>query len=310
MPFLPRARDGDDVKSTLRRRQTQFAFAMILPIFALYAVLRIYPIVQAVYLSFTDYQIGIREHAFVGFANYRELLSNLDFLVSLKNSLLFAALTLVFTLSISLVIALVLSRASIAGIGFLQTLIFLPVVVSVVPSAIIWNWIYDAQYGILNYVLSWFGVSPVNWLFNTSTALYAVIAFTVWRWIGYYMIIFWVGIQAIPETYLEAAKIDGASAWRSVRSIVLPLLRPILLLATVLATINGFTIFSEVYVMTTGSQSAPGNTLSVLTFDIYQRGLVFYKVGEANAEAIYLFLILIGFTLAQFAMNRRKQDLY
>jgi ABC-type sugar transport system permease subunit len=82
------------------------------------------------------------------------------------------------------------------------------------------------------------------------------------------------------------------------------------LLATVLATINGFTIFSEVYVMTTGSQSAPGNTLSVLTFDIYQRGLVFYRVGEANAEAIYLFLILIGFTLAQFAMNRRKQDLY
>jgi multiple sugar transport system permease protein len=95
-----------------------------------------------------------------------------------------------------------------------------------------------------------------------------------------------------------------------VRSIVLPLLRPIVLLATVLATINGFTIFTEVYVMTTGSQSAPGNTLSVLTFDIYQRGLVFYKVGEANAEAIYLFLILIGFTLAQFAINRRKQDLY
>ena len=298
------------MKSPLEQHKVRFAYAMILPIFALYAVLRIYPIVQAFYLSLTDYQIGIRKHSFVGLANYRELLSNLDFLVSLRNSLVFAALTLVFTLVIALVIALVMSRASIRGIGFLQTLIFLPVVVSVVPSAIIWNWIYDAQYGILNWVLGRFGASPVNWLFNQNTQLGAVLAFVVWRWIGYYMIIFWVGIRAIPETYLEAAKIDGASAWKSVRAIVLPLLRPIVLLATVLGTINGFTIFTEVYVMTTGSQSAPGNTLSVLTFDIYQRGLVFYRVGEANAEAIYLFLILIGFTLAQFAINRRKQDLY
>ncbi|MCX7030706.1 MAG: sugar ABC transporter permease [Spirochaetes bacterium] len=298
------------MKSTLERRQVRFAFAMILPIFALYAILRIYPIAQAFYLSLTDYQLGIRKFGFVGLSNYIELLSNADFLISLKNSLLFAALTLVFTLSIALCVALIMSRAAIAGIGFLQTLIFMPVVVSVVPSAIIWNWIYDPQYGILNYVLSLVGVSPVNWLFNRSTSLYAVLAFVVWRWIGYYLIIFWVGIRAVPETYLEAARMDGASAWRTVRSIILPLLRPIVLLATVLATVNGFTIFSEVYVMTTGSQSAPGNPLSVLTFDIYQRGLVFYRVGEANAEAIYLFLILIGFTLAQFALNRRKRDLY
>jgi multiple sugar transport system permease protein len=298
------------MKSSLSRRQVGFAFAMILPIFALYAVLRLYPIAQAVYLSLTDYQLAIRNHSFVGLANYVRLLSDGDFLVSLKNSLLFAALTLVFTLLIALGIALVMSRAKIVGIGFLQTLIFLPVVVSVVPSAIVWNWIYDPQYGILNYVLSLVGISPVNWLFNRSTSLYAVLVFVVWRWIGYYMIIFWVGVRAIPETYVEAAKIDGAGAWRIVRSILVPLLRPIVLLATVLATINGFTIFSEVYVMTTGTQSAPGNTLSVLTFDIYQRGLVYYRIGEANAEAIYLFLILIGFTLAQFAMNRRKRDLY
>lgn len=298
------------MKNPLERRQIGFALGMILPIFALYAVLRIYPIAQAVYLSLTDYELGIRKFEFVGLTNYVDLLSNPDFLISLKNSLLFAALTLVFTLFIALCIALIMSRARIVGKGFLQTLIFMPVVVSVVPSAIIWNWIYDPQYGILNYVLSLVGVSPVNWLFNRSTSLYAVLAFVVWRWIGYYMIIFWVGIRAVPETYLEAAKIDGASAWRIVRSIMLPLLRPIVLLATVLATVNGFTIFSEVYVMTTGSQSAPGNPLSVLTFDIYQRGLVFYRVGEANAEAIYLFLILIGFTLAQFAMNRRKHDLY
>jgi len=283
---------------------------MILPIFALYVALRIYPIIEAFYLSLTNYQIGIRKYHFVGLTNYITLLSNPDFLVSLKNSLLFAGLTLVLTLFISLSIALIMSRVAMIGTGLIQTLIFLPVVVSVVPSAIIWNWIYDPQYGILNYVLSFVGISPVNWLFNKSTSLYAVIVFVVWRWIGYYMVIFWVGIKAIPETYMEAARIDGAGTWKITTSIILPLLRPIVLLASVLATINGFTIFSEVYVMTTGNQTAPGNTLSVLTFDIYQRGLVFYKIGEANAEAIYLFLILIGFTLAQFYMNRKQGDLY
>ena len=283
---------------------------MIIPIFALYMVLRIYPIIEAFYLSLTNYQIGIRKYHFVGLTNYITLLSNPDFLASLKNSLLFAGLTLVLTLFISLSIALIMSRVVMVGTGLIQTLIFLPVVVSVVPSAIIWNWIYDPQYGILNYVLSLVGISPVNWLFNKSTSLYAVIAFVVWRWIGYYMVIFWVGIKAIPDTYMEAARIDGAGTWKITTSIILPLLRPIVLLASVLATINGFTIFSEVYVMTTGNQTAPGNTLSVLTFDIYQRGLVFYKIGEANAEAIYLFLILIGFTLAQFYMNRRQGDLY
>jgi ABC-type sugar transport system permease subunit len=298
------------MQSSLERRQVGFAYAMILPIFALYAVLRIYPILHAVYLSLTDYQLGIRAHSFVGFSNYVSLLSNLDFLIALKNTLLFAALTLVVTLLFALGIALVMSRMAIAGIGFLQTLIFMPVVVSVVPAAIIWTWIYEPQYGILNYVLSLFGASPVNWLYNRSTSMYAVIAFVVWRWIGYYMIIFWVGVRAIPDTFVEAARIDGAGSWRIVRSILLPLLRPIMLLATVLATVNGFTIFSEVYVMTTGTQAAPGNTLTVLTYDIYQRGFFFYRIGEANAEAIYLFLILIGFTLAQFAMNRRRKDLY
>lgn len=298
------------MKNAIGRRQVGFALAMILPILALYLVLRIYPIAHAFYLSLTNYQLGIRKYRFVGLANYINLLSNADFLMSLRNTLLFAALTLLATLFVSLAIALVMSRSRIVGIGLLQTLVFLPVVVSVVPSAIVWNWIYDPQYGILNYVLSLVGISPVNWLFNRSTSLYAVIVFVVWRWIGYYLIIFWVGLRAIPDTYVEAAKIDGAGSWRITRAILLPLLRPIVLLATVLATINGFTIFSEVYVMTTGNQTAPGNTLSVLTFDLYQRGLVFYKIGEANAEAIYLFLILIGFTLAQFAINRRKQDLY
>lgn len=298
------------MRSSPNRRQVRFALAMILPIFALYAILRIYPIASAFGLSFTNYQLGIRDRSFVGLENYIGLLSSPDFLVSLKNTLLFASLTLVVTLTIALAVALLMSRMAIRGIGLLQTMIFLPVVVSVVPSAIVWNWIYDPQYGILNYVLSLVGASPVNWLFNRATSMYAVLVFVVWRWIGYYMIIFWVGVRAVPETYIEAAKIDGAGSWRTIRSILLPLLRPIVLLATVLATINGFTIFSEVYVMTTGTQSAPGNTLSVLTFDIYQRGLVYYRIGEANAEAIYLFLILIGFTLAQFAMNRKKKDLY
>jgi ABC-type sugar transport system permease subunit len=291
----------------LNRSQVRFAYIALLPILALYLLLRIYPILHGFYLSLTNYQIGRSRYQFIGPQNYLSLWSDQNFIISLANTLLFAALTLIFSLLFALVFALIMDRRRIAGTALLQSLFFLPVVVSVVPSAIIWKWIYEPQFGILNYALSFFGVSPIGWLVNKNISLYSIVIFVVWRWIGYYLIIFWVGLKAIPDTYIEAATIDGAGRWRLVRSIIFPLLRPIILLATVLATVNGFIIFSEVYVMTVGSQAAPGNVVSVLTYDIYQRGLVFFRIGQANAEALYLFIILLGFTLTQFALNRRTE---
>jgi multiple sugar transport system permease protein len=295
------------VKGKHKAYQLRFVAACLGPILAIYGILRVWPILQAVYLSFTNKNLFKRRVDFIGLQHYLTLLTHdADFAISLKNTLLFACLTAVAALLLALIIAMVMYRRDIFGTGAVQSLLFIPVVISVVPCAMIWKWIYDPQYGILNYVLSFFGAPSVGWLVDKRFSPYSVIAFAVWKWLGYYMIIFWVGLKALPRTYLEAAEIDGAGEMSLIRRILLPLLRPIILFATVVATINGFTIFSEVYVMTVGSQAAPGNIVKVLTYDIYERSFLYGKVGEANAEAVFLFLLLLVFTVAQVRLNRSR----
>lgn len=296
------------MKRSYNKRQLKFVYSGLLPIFSIFIILRVWPIMQAFYYGFTDYKIAKRSFTFIGLQNYITLIfRDKDFLLALKNTLLFALLTTVFSLLLALTIALIMDRRRIKGIDFLQSLFFLPVVVSVVPSAIIWKWIYDPQFGILNHIISLLGLPSVGWLVDKNFSLYSIIIFVVWKWLGYYMVIFWVGLKAIPNQYVEAAKIDGASGLNIVWLIILPLLRPIILLSTVFATVKGFTIFSEVYVMTVGSQGAPGNMVKVLTYDIYERGFAFFKIGQANAEAVILFLLLLGFTMIQFMLNRRRK---
>jgi len=223
--------------------------------------------------------------------------------------MLFATLTTIAVLLLAFSITLAMDRRKIKSIGLLQSLFFLPVVVSVVPSAIIWKWMYDPQYGIFNYFLSFFGIGTIGWLVDRSYSMYSIILFVIWKWLGYFMVIFWVGLKGIPGVYIEAAKIDGASNWKLTRFVILPLLKPIIFFSLVMATIKGFTIFSEVYVMTVGSQAAPGNMVKTLTYDIYERAFLYFRAGQANAEAVILFLIVLGLTVIQGKLVR-KGELY
>ena len=247
---------------------------------------------------------------FVGLRHFVELLTgDRDFLISFKNTIAFAVLTTLIVLLLAFFITVLMDRRRIVGVGLLQSAMFLPFVVSVVPSAIIWKWMYDPQYGIFNYLLSFFGIRTVGWLTDHRFAMFAIVLFYVWRWLGYYMVIFWVGLKGIPGLYVEAARADGASDWKITTRILLPLLRPIVLFSLVIATINGFTIFSEVYVMTVGNQAAPGNMVKTLTYDIYERAFVYFKVGQGNAEAMILFLIVIMLSILQIKLVR-KGELY
>jgi multiple sugar transport system permease protein len=292
------------------RTQVRFAYSALLPIFFLYIVLRCWPIVQAFYLSFTDYSLIKTKVNFLGIQNYINLLTNdRDFVQALQNTLLFAVLTTVVALFLAFSITIIMDRRKIKGIGFLQSLIFLPVIVSVVPSAIIWKWMYDPQAGIFNYILSLFHIGSIGWLVDKRFSMYSIIFFVIWKWLGYYMVIFWVGLKGIPKLYLEAARIDGANEWSMIRHIVIPLLKPIMLFSLIMATINGFTIFSEVFVMTVGSQGAPGNMVNVLAYDIYERAFFYFKAGQANAEALILFLIVLLLTIVQSRFIR-KGELY
>ncbi len=175
-----------------------------------------------------------------------------------------------------------------------------------VPMAIAWKWIYDPMYGILNYVLSLFGIPRVGWLVYPETALWAIIAMSIWKVIGYNMVLFLVGIKNIPSDYYEAAAIDGANSWNLFWRITLPLLKPILLYVLVTSMINAFNVFTQVYVMTTGTQAAPARTLRVLIFDIYENGFRYFRMGYASAEAVILTFLVLGLTLIQFRLMRTE----
>jgi multiple sugar transport system permease protein len=288
-------------------RTILFCYLALIPVLALFAYVRVVPIVWSFVLSFYKWNLISPLKPFVGLTNYELLLSDENFLLALENTAIYSIATVVFSTVLALPLALFIARKGRLA-AFYQTVYFLPVITPVVPMAIAWKWIYDYNYGLLNYALSFLAVKPVAWLTDPAIALWALIIMSVWKVLGYNLILFLVGIRNIPEIYLEAASLDGASAWQRFRYITLPLLKPILLYVLVTATINSFNVFTQVYVMTLGSQAAPGQAVRVLVFDIWQNGFQYLKMGYASAEAVAFTFIVLGFTLIQFRLARGQES--
>lgn len=283
-----------------------FCYMALAPVMALFAYARVFPIGWSVVLSFYRWDLIRPLKPFIGFANYEQLLGDENFHLALVNTFLYSGATVIFSTALALPLALFLARKGRLA-AFYQTIYFLPVITPMVPMAIAWKWIYDYNYGLLNYALSFLGLGPVPWLTDPHIALWALIIMSVWKVLGYNLILFLVGIRNIPEVYMEAAGLDGASPWQRFRYVTLPLLKPILLYVLVTATINAFNVFTQVYVMTLGSQAAPGQAVRVLVFDIYQNGFQYLKMGYASAEAVALTFIVLGFTIIQFRFVRSQE---
>jgi multiple sugar transport system permease protein len=288
-----------------KRQRYRFVYLSLIPIVALYALLRIVPIGQNIAYSFFESSIGNPFASFVGLQNYKELFTDTLFGVSIKNTTYFAVFVTFFGVVGSPFIALLLATPNKLS-GFYETAYFLPVITPMVPVAVVWKWIYDPSFGLLNYVLSWFGIDPVAWLIYPQTALLAIIIMSVWKIIGYNMIIFLVGIRDIPDTYVEAAMIDGASRLQILGRIILPLLKPIILLVVVITTINSYNVFTQVYIMTSGAQGAPGGAVRTLVFDIYENAFRYFKTGYAAAEAVMLLVIILVLTFVQFGLGGKE----
>jgi len=283
-----------------------FAYAAIIPVLVIFAFLRIVPILQNFLYSFFDSTVVNPLQEFIGLTNYLELLEDKLFVISLVNTTLFAVFVTFFSVFIALFVAVLLAEKTRMG-GFFETLYFLPVITPMVPVAVVWKWIYDPTYGLLNYFLSVFGVKPIAWLVYPDLAMWAIIIMSVWKVIGYNMIIFLVGIRDIPDSYIEASMIDGSTRYQAFRFIVFPLLRPILLFVTVISTINAYNVFTQVFIMTSGPQGAPGNAVRTLVFDIYENAFRYFKTGYAASEAVVLFLIVLALTLIQRKTGGRKE---
>ena len=276
-------------------------YLFLLPGLLLFAVFRVYPLLDGLWLSFTNARLGRPQHAFVGLANYQKLLEDSRFQVSLVNTAFYTVASTLPILSVPLILAVLLDR----GIP-LRTLLrgafFFPFTLSVVTVGLTWLWLLDPVVGPFNYYLKAAGVPVRAWLADPSTAMWAIILTTVWWVTGYYLVIYLAGLQDIPAELYEAAAIDGARGWRRFWSITLPLLRPVLLFVLVTHIIGSFQIFGQVYILTEGG---PGDATRTVVQHLYETAFRnFFHFGSATAMAWVLFVIILGFSLLQFRLLR------
>ena len=292
----------DSKISSLRRPRVAFALYVIIPIFAFFVIIRVFPILGTLFLGFFDWGLISPTKPFIGFKNYTALFNDSLFIIALRNTGVLAFLSVIITMAGAFGLALILNRKKTIFADIYKLIYFVPFVISWVPLSVIWKWMYDPSYGVLNYVVGLVGIPPQGWLVNPKLSLYSVIILIVWRSVGFNTILFSVGLKNIPSEYLEAGRIDGAESIALFRYITLPLLKPIILYILIMTSIINFGIFSPVYILTVGSQGAPGNAVRVLVYDIYENAFRYHHMGYAAAESTILLILVVFLTLIEFKL--------
>jgi multiple sugar transport system permease protein len=291
----------------LRRRRFRFAILALLPTFAIFAWVRIWPILQTMNLSVRDWDLIGTNRPFIGFANFMELFGDTLFRTALINTAIIAFGVMLLTIPAAIVLAaLIHYRTRSRFSGFYETSVFIPHVVSLVPAAMAWKWIFDAQLGPLNALIVSLGGSPQAWLFDPNLALFSIIVLCSWQALGYAVLIYLVGFRNLPISVYEAARLDGASGIQAFRFLSIPLLKPITLYVSVVTLISGFNVYAQAFVLASDSQGAPGRQVRVLVLDMLENAFRNYRVGYAAAEAMILLVIVLVLTGAQFALLREK----
>jgi len=274
----------------------------VLPAFALFAVFIFIPLIYGFYLSFTDYGGFDLKPNFVGWDNYKDLLQDDYFLISLKNNIVYTCLFVPLTVALALLSAIALN-AILHLRRYLRMAFYFPQITSMVSIAIVWGLMLNPIRGPVNQVLKAIGIAnPPEWLMSSRWALIAIVLVAVWKSFGYYMIILLAGIQGIPEYLYESAKLDGAGRFKRFLYITLPSLSPTLFMVVILTIINSFQVFDLVSVMTDGG---PGRSTNVLVFRIYQEAFINYKMGYAAAMSAVLFLIIMIISIIQFRLEKK-----
>jgi multiple sugar transport system permease protein len=270
------------------------------PVIVAFLIFNLYPMVLGLYLSFTNWDI-LRPPTFIGLRNWADLLKDELLWRAVLQTLYYAVASVSGATILSIALALALNQR-LKTIGFYRTFFFLPAVTSLVAIAMVWRWIYNTEFGVLNAFLSSLGINPVNWLGDPVLAMPAVILMSIWRSAGFNTVLFLAGLQGVPQEYYEAAEIDGASRWDRFRHITLPLISPTTFFVVVNGLIGSWQVFDQVYILTRG-----GPLLSTVTvvYLIYSNGFEWYKTGYASAMAYGLFLIIIILTAIQFKLQKR-----
>lgn len=275
------------------------AFLFILPALTGTLIFIVLPVAASFGLSFAKWDL-LNPIEFVGFDNYKLIFSEPLFYKILINTIVFAVATSVFGVIIPLVLAAILN-SKIKCAEFFKTAYFLPFITPMIVIGVVWEWIFDPNIGLLNKVLQ----MNINWLYDTHWAMPALIIVTVWKLIGYNMVIFLSGFSSVPDNLFEAAKIDGANPLQTFINVTVPMLSPTIFFVIIITAISSFQVFDLIYLMTEGG---PLDSTNVLVYSIYKNAFEYFNVGKASAIAYVLFVIILCLTLVQW--NLRKKFVY
>jgi ABC-type sugar transport system permease subunit len=285
------------------RQRALVPYLFIAPNIALFAAFSFVPLLYALYISLHDWTL-IGEPAFIGIRNYLRLVHDPLFWRALANTLLYAGGTVPTSMAIGLLLALGLNRGMPARI-LLRSIYFLPLIVSAVATGTIAAWMFNDNYGVLNAIIVRLGGSRIAWLSSPHWALPSLVLTTLWVRVGFCMVVYLAALQAIPQMYYEAARIDGASALRQFRHVTLPLLQPATFLLLVLSVIYSFHVFDLIYVMTGGG---PGFSTTMLVQYIFRAAFVTGEMGYASAIGIALYALILVFTILQWRASRQAEN--
>ncbi|MBM7661762.1 putative chitobiose transport system permease protein [Bacillus mesophilus] len=285
------------------RRSLLTPYLFLIPGCIILGAFIFYPMLNAIWLSFTDYNM-ITEPSFVGLDNYKEIFQDDMFWKVLFQTFLYLFIVVPSLVILPIFLAILVNQ-KIKGIGFFRSAYYVPVVTSMVVVGITWKWVY-ADKGVLNYLLDSMGIisGPIHWLTSPSTSIFAVMAVTVWKGLGYYMVIYLAGLQSIPSDLYEAADIDGASKLQQIFHITIPLLMPSIMIVSIMSSISAMKVFEEIFVMTGGG---PLNSSKTLVFYIYEEAFGNLQMGYASAAGVILFLITLILSIINIKFMSKKE---
>jgi multiple sugar transport system permease protein len=287
-------------------RKQWSAYLFLAPTMILFGIFTVAAVIYAFYLSFHQWNILEPAKPFVGLDNYSRLLADERVRGAIANTLYYTAVTVPLTMGLGLLIALLLNN-QIRARGFFRTLFYLPVVTPLVIAAIIWKWVYNGDFGLLNYYLIQFGIihEPMLWLSDPNLAMPSVIVTSVWKSVGFSMVVYLAGLQSIPEDYYDAAKVDGADGLRRLKDITIPLLSSTTLFLAIISVLGAFQVFTEIFIMTNGG---PLRRTTTIVYHIYQTAFKNFDMGYASAMAFGLFAMMFAFTLVQLRVMRGEVE--
>jgi ABC-type sugar transport system permease subunit len=307
---LERAGAGRARARSYRLQHFSFVLAVLVPLVAFFAIFWLYPIARGLWGSLTLWDAFNPEAPFVGLDNYVRAAGDPIFRASLRNTFVYALITVFFQTLLGLVLALAID-SSLRTRGLFRTIYFLPYITPVIATALLWKFLYQPSLGLFNQLLSLAHLPPQDWLLSTAQALPSIAFYSIWKNVGFTMVIFMAGLAGIPRDYMDAARVDGAGRWQLFRHVTLPLLRPTLIFVLVVRVIFSFQEFGPFYVMTDQGAGLPGGpNNSTIVLAIYQWLMAFreLQLGYGSAMGLILFLIILVVTFVQLRALRTRWE--